>query len=470
MSNGSLAVRAGLIWLALLCVACSQNSGLPDFSDLVEQNSPSVVNISAVSHEPAEHGATYEEDTPEWFKRFLDEHPSPEGSSPAEPPPESQPLGSGFVLWEDGHVLTNYHVIRGATEVIVRLQDRRELTAKVVGVDEATDLALLWIDAKGLDAVEIGDSHRLRPGQWVFAIGSPFSFDYSVTAGIVSAKGRSLHTEQYVPFIQTDVAINPGNSGGPLFNLGGKVVGVNSQIYSQSGSYQGVSFAIPIDVALRVAQQLRDHGRVTRGWLGVVVQEVDRELARSFGLDRPHGALISKVMEGSPAEETGLQAGDVILSFNGSELPESGSLPPLVGSVDPGQVVSLKIVRDGKPIDFKVEMGELAQETVTAKTPTVEPRPAVEGVLGLVVSSLSEEERQQLRVISGGVRVTRVLRGPARDAGVQPGDVVLTLAGQEVDSPERFAEVAGRLTPGTTVPMLVSRTGAPSFLPLEVPQ
>lgn len=470
MVNQSLFFRAAAISLLALLGACSPGAGLPDFSELVARNSPSVVNISAVqgaAHQ--EQASLLGQDAPEWFRRFLDKHPESEQESAPDAGPA--PLGSGFVLWDDGHVLTNYHVISGASEVIVRLQDRRELSAQVVGVDKATDLALLKIDASGLQAVEVGDAQKVRPGQWVFAIGSPFSFDYSVTAGIVSAKGRSLHTEQYVPFLQTDVAINPGNSGGPLFNLDGEVIGVNSQIYSRSGSYQGVSFAIPIDVATRVARHLRDFGRVTRGWLGVVVQQVDRELAQSFGLDRPKGALISKVMEGSPAQETGLQAGDVILSFNGSELPESGSLPPLVGSVDPGQVVSLQILRNNKTLDFKVEMGELTEEEDSSEVsqPPVSASVA-DGSLGLEVQRLSDEERQQLRVISGGVRVIEVRRGPARDAGVQVGDVLLTLAGQEVDSPERFAEVAGRLTPGTTVPMLVSRTGAPSFLPLEIPK
>ncbi|MGH8517082.1 MAG: PDZ domain-containing protein, partial [Panacagrimonas sp.] len=326
----------------------------------------------------------------------------------------------------------------------------------------------------GLQAVKIGDTRKLRPGQWVFAIGSPFTFDYSVTAGIVSAKGRNLQSEQYVPFIQTDVAINPGNSGGPLFNLDGEVVGINSQIYSQSGSFQGVSFSIPIDVAAKVARQLRDTGKVTRGWLGVVVQEVDRNLAQSFGMERAEGALVSRVMPDSPAEETGIKPGDVILSFNGEPLPSSGSLPPLVGSVDPGQIVALSVVRDGKPIEFKVEIGVLDErDTETdpelAQGPSPRMEPPRDAPLGLVVSSLSDEQRRALRVLSGGVRVEQVTGGPAVAAGIRPGDVVLSLAGQEVDSPERFAEVVGRLTPGTTVPILVSRDGAPSFLPLDLP-
>ena len=292
-------LRLTVLAVVVLLSACKRGPeavvGAPDFADLVEQVSPSVVNISTVVGElPADPatppGAESEpeslEGAPDWFKRFLEEH---QGESEEEPPLENTPqsLGSGFILWKDGYVVTNYHVVRDAKEVIVRLLDRRQFTAQVVGSDEASDLALLRIDAKDLPAVKLGDASKLRPGQWVLAIGSPFGFDYSVTAGIVSAKGRSLITEQYVPFIQTDVAINPGNSGGPLFNLKGEVVGVNSQIYSQSGGYQGLSFSIPIDVAAKVAGQLKEHGRVKRGWLGVVVQEVDRDLAISMKMDKP---------------------------------------------------------------------------------------------------------------------------------------------------------------------------------------
>ncbi len=479
------ALRASAFALTTLLLAgglasCSRaDHGFPDFSDLVEKNSPSVVNISTVASESVASASEPDEQNPEWFRRFLEEHAPPGREAPeeAEEPEVAQPepLGSGFVLWEEGYVLTNYHVVQGAREVIVRLMDRRQFTARIVGTDKSTDLALLKVDAKGLKAVKIGDTRKLRPGQWVFAIGSPFTFDYSVTAGIISAKGRNLQSEQYVPFIQTDVAINPGNSGGPLFNLDGEVVGINSQIYSQSGSFQGVSFSIPIDVAAKVARQLRDTGKVTRGWLGVVVQEVDRNLAQSFGMDKPEGALVSRVMPDSPAEESGVKPGDVILSFNGEPLPTSGSLPPLVGSVDPGQIISLNVVRDGKPIEFKVEIGVLDESEVESdpevpKSPPPRVEPPRDAPLGLVVSSLTDEQRRTLRVLSGGVRVEQVSSGGAGfSAGIRAGDVVLTIAGQEVDSPERFAEVVGRLTPGTTIPMLISRDGAPSFFPLELP-
>lgn len=485
MTSAALRLRpaCAIFVAAVTLMGCSQ-SGHPDFADLVERASPSVVNISTVAERQqvqAEPGGL--EEAPEWFRRFLEEHgdePPDEEEVPGGDPEMEQPqsLGSGFVLWEDGYVLTNYHVVRDAREVVVRLLDRRQLTAKVVGSDERSDLALLKIEATGLPAVKFGDSTKLRPGQWVLAIGSPFGFDYSVTAGIVSAKGRSLISEQYVPFIQTDVAINPGNSGGPLFNLKGEVVGVNSQIYSQSGGYQGLSFAIPIDVAAKVARQLRDHGKVTRGWLGVVVREVDRALAQELKLDKPEGALVAKVVEGSPAQESGLREGDVILSFNGESLSSSGSLPPLVGNVDPGQLVTLEVMREGKRVKFKIEVGvlenqdaELSDESEAPRPrPRAEPpRPGIEAPLGLVVTPLNDEQRRDLQVLSGGVLVMEVNGRAAASAGIRPGDVILSISGQEVDSPERLAEVVSRLTPGSSVPVLVSRNGSPSFRPLEIP-
>jgi serine protease Do len=483
-----LSRACAVLLLTGLAAACSDPrlGGAPDLADVVEKASPSVVNISTIG---PEHGAAgqapmADEQTPEWFRRFLEENSPGSGEAPPEEvvpegPANPQSLGTGFILWEDGYVLTNFHVVEGSREVIVRLLDRRQLSARIVGVDERSDLALLKIDARNLPAVKLADSRKLRPGESVFAIGSPFSFDYSVTAGIVSAKGCNLQSEQYVPFIQTDVAINPGNSGGPLFNMKGEVVGVNSQIYSQNGGFQGVSFSIPIDVAAKVARQLRDTGKVTRGWLGVVVQEVDRNLAQTFGMEKPEGALVSKIVEDSPAEEAGLKDGDVLLSFDGEPLETSSDLPPLVGSVDPGEVVSLVVMREGRKIDFKVEI-DVLKDDESEPVPQVAPRPAPEPELpavpapggeplGLVVSSLSDDDRRQLRVLSGGVQVEAVRRGPAASAGLRVGDVILTIAGQEIDSPERLAEVAGRLTPGSTVPILVSRDGAPTFYPLEIP-
>ncbi|MDP3856318.1 MAG: DegQ family serine endoprotease [Stagnimonas sp.] len=482
--------RAALLFAATLAlVACSRTPmevRLPDFADLVDEVSPSVVNISTVPVETAE-AATGEdagaaavpgeapalpENLPEWMKRFLEQH-APNGVGPdAEPegepedaPEDQQSLGSGFVLWADGYIITNAHVVKDAKEVLVRLSDRRELPAQVVGMDEPSDIALLKIEAEGLPAVRVGDSGKLRVGQWVMAIGSPFGFDYSVTAGIVSAKGRSLFTEQYVPFIQTDAAINPGNSGGPLFNLKGEVIGVNSQIYSQTGGNSGIAFSIPIDVATKVAQQLKDKGKVTRGWLGVVVQEVTRGLAQSFGMARAEGALVARVIPGSPAETAGIQPGDVILSFDGEELAVSNALPPLVGAMDPGAKVPVKLLREGKQLTLKVEIGELPDEVLAKEGGATRPRLP----LGLGVERLSAEDRALARVAEGGVGVVRVEPGPGQDAGIREGDVLLTISGQKIDSPERLREVAAGLPPGGSVPVLVQRDGGPLFLALAMP-
>jgi serine protease Do len=483
--------RTGVVLSLLVLSACSSPSatgGYPDFADLVERVSPSVVNISTVSDVPEEIGAGGLPDgydnAPDWLRRFLEQHapdaqvePLPDESQPPGedeeevPPGTPQPLGSGFVLWEDGYILTNYHVVQDAREVVVRLLDRRQFTAQVVGTDERSDLALLKIDATGLPAVKTGKSSALRPGEWVLAIGSPFGFDYSVTAGIVSAKGRNLISEQYVPFLQSDVAINPGNSGGPLFNLKGEVVGVNSQIYSQSGGYQGVSFSIPIDVAAKVARQLRDKGQVTRGWLGVVVQEVDRNLAQTFGMERPVGALVARVVADSPAERAGLRAGDVILKFDGEDLPVSAALPPMVGNADPGEVVPLEVQRDGKKVIIKVEVGELDnQDREVGDAADVPPeRPRTPGQFGLTAVPLPEDLRRRLQIVGGGVLIDSVAPGPAAKAGIRRGDVIQSIAGQEVSSPQRLAEIVTQLTPGVTVPVLVNRNGQPSFLPLDVP-
>lgn len=474
--------RAALLCVATLSLlACSRTPAevrLPDFADLVEEVSPSVVNISTVPAELPEGEAEAEappaverplpENLPDWMRRFLEQQQQQQGEAPApedeELPEDQQSLGSGFVLWQDGYIITNAHVVKDAKEVLVRLSDRRELPAQVVGLDEPSDIALLKIDAKDLPAVKIGASAKLRVGQWVMAIGSPFGFDYSVTAGIVSATGRSLFTEQYVPFIQTDAAINPGNSGGPLFNLKGEVIGVNSQIYSQTGGNSGIAFSIPIDVAIKVAQQLKEKGRVTRGWLGVVVQEVTRGLAQSFGMPRAEGALVARVIPGSPAETAGIRPGDVILSFDGQELIASNALPPMVGAMDPGATVPLKLLREGRQQSLKVEIGELPDEVVARGEPPRSKLP-----LGLAVQKLTPEDRTAAQVPEGGVGVARVEPGPARDAGLREGDILMTISGRRIDTPERLREVVAELPPGSSVPVLVQRDGGPLFLALQLP-
>lgn len=468
-----------MVVLALVLAGCSRSpSALPDFSSLVKAVSPAVVNITATSEadvpEPA--AADRESSAPEWARKYLDPGipMSPDSGSEAGPAAEEEvSTGSGFVLWEDGYIITNQHVVEGASEVTVRLSDGRQLVARIVGTDKPSDIALLKVNASGLPAARIAKPDTLKVGQWVLAIGSPFGFDYSVTEGIVSALGRGLASEQYVPFIQTDAAINPGNSGGPLFDMNGEVVGVNSQIYSQTGGFMGVAFAIPIDVAVKVAHQLRTIGRVRRGWMGVTVQEVTRGLALSFGLDIPRGALISDVTPNGPAAQAGLRAGDVILSYDGHRLNSSRDLPPRVGSSDPGQVVELELWRDRKKIRIKVQLGELPAESSAApaaeesKQPAPRPRPVVD--LGLVLRSATTRELSKAG-LANGLIVVGVERGAARDAGLQAGDVIVSIAGVHLHTPEEFDRFVQRLTPGASVPVLVERGGGPMFLAVEIPQ
>lgn len=447
--------RTGVAVLAVLLLAgCERGGAFTDaLPDLVERVSPSVVNISTLSD--------------------VDDLPS--GHPPVEIDPLApQSLGSGIIWSSDGDVLTNYHVIRDAREIRVRLLDRREFAARLIGFDEPSDLALLKIDATGLPAVRLADAGDLRPGQGVLAIGSPFGFDYSVTSGIISAMGRALDSEQYVPFLQTDAAINPGNSGGPLFNRRGEVVGVNSQIFSQTGGSTGVAFAIPVDIADKVARQLREQGRVRRGWLGLVVQALGREQAMALGLERVEGALVAEVLAGSPAAEAGLRVGDVILAVDGEVLPSSRELPPLVGRLDPGTLLRLDVLREGRRVSMGVEIGELlslnADETAaTPPPPSTSPAPSAAVLLGLEVAALSAEERNQAQTLAGAVRVVGVVEGPALRAGIRTDDLLLQINGQTVDSPQRFREVVERLTPGATVPVLLQRRGAPVFLAVDVP-
>ncbi len=456
------------IALALLFAAVYQSAhaaDLPDFTDLVEKNAPAVVNISTVGETRRSRRGDQRDELEEFFRFF---GPPGRRGNPSLPPARS--LGSGFIISDDGYILTNNHVVDGAKEIVVRLSDRREFVAELVGSDVRSDLAVLKVTAdEDLPTVSLGRSNGLKVGAWVLAIGSPFGFDYSVTAGIVSAKGRSLPTaqnENYVPYIQTDVAINPGNSGGPLFNLDGEVIGINSQIYSNSGGFMGVSFAIPIDVAMEVANQLRSEGRVSRGWLGVVIQDVTRDLAESFGLDRPHGALISQVYPNTPAEAGGLREGDVITEFNGQSIERSSELPHYVGRVKAGSTARVTLVRDGKKMKLDLKVGELADLREDGSRPLVGQTGG--GRLGLVVTPLNDEELTRLR-IDQGVRVADV-DGAAAEAGIQAGDVITRLNHQAVGSPEDLAEISQALSAGRSVPVLVVRDGNALFLPLKVPE
>jgi serine protease Do len=457
-----------LIFIGLAVSAPSQARDLPDFTELVEDNAAAVVNISTKSEaRRSRRGGQPRSDELEEFFRFFGP-PGRGGRAPRNQIP-ARSLGSGFIISKDGYILTNNHVVEGASEILVRLSDRRELVAELVGADVRADLAVLKVETdEDMPVVRMGSSENLKVGAWVLAIGSPFGFDHSVTAGIVSAKGRSLPTaqnENYVPYIQTDVAINPGNSGGPLFNLDGDVIGINSQIYSNSGGFMGVSFAIPIDIAIEVADQLRTDGRVSRGWLGVVIQEVNRDLAESFGLDRPHGALISKVFADTPAEAGGLREGDVITKFNGRSIERSSELPHFVGRVKAGNSANVELVRDGEKMTLDLTVGELADLSEDGSRQLAGRSDGNQ--LGLVVSGLSDEELARAD-ISAGVRVVEA-SGAAAEAGVRSGDIITRLNHKAVTNADQLDEISDGLTPGRTVPMLVLRDSSPVFLALRVP-
>jgi serine protease Do len=463
---GMKAAFCALLLAALHAPASAASRGLPDFTDLVEKNAAAVVNISSVrrmEEQDADRPRSRNEELDEFFRRFFP--PGPGGGQPYRTP---RSLGSGFVLG-DGYVLTNNHVVDGADEILVRFSDRRELNAELVGADPRSDLALLKVEAGDLPHVTLGNSDKLKVGEWVLAIGSPFGFDYSVTAGIVSAKGRSLPTElneNYVPYLQTDVAINPGNSGGPLFNLDGEVVGINSQIYSNSGGFMGVSFAIPINVAMDVVEQLRETGRVSRGWLGVMIQNVDRDLAESFGLDRPHGALVSRVLEGSPAEKGGILEGDIITAINGQEIDLSSELPHFVGRVRSGSDADLDVIRDGKEIEITLTIGE-APERGEPITGGADPETGSSSRLGLSVEPLPESVLERLS-LTGGVRITDAA-GSARESGLRPGDIITKLDNRAVENVDDFFAIADGLESGRSVAVLVIRGQSPLFLALRVP-
>jgi serine protease Do len=455
--------------IALAGLAHAQTRELPDFTQIVEQQGAAVVNISTTQQRQRRAQTQVpqlDEDDPmyEFFRRFIPR--GPQGpQTPREP--ESNSLGSGFVVSADGYILTNAHVVDSADEITVKFNDKREFKAKVIGADRRTDVALIKIEASGLQPVKFGDPTRLKVGEWVVAIGSPFGFENSVTAGIVSAKGRSLPQENFVPFLQTDVAINPGNSGGPLFNLRGEVVGINSQIYSRTGGFMGLSFAIPIDVAMDISTQLKSAGRVQRGRIGVVIQEVSKELADSFGLGKPSGALVNGVEKGGPAEKAGVETGDIILRFDGKQVAASADLPRIVGGTKPGSKVPMQVWRKGQTRDVSVTVGESPDDRIAAARGAKPgaPKPEIAANrLGLVVSDLGEDKRRDMR-LQGGVVVDEVRTAPRAD--IRQGDVIVSLTAKgattELKSAKQFNDLLSSLDKGTTMTLQIRRGEANIF-------
>ena len=443
--------------------ALAQARALPDFTDLVDQVGPSVVNIRTLEKaKPASAaGGGTEEQMLEFFRRFgipvppnMPRSPRPDRGQPDEGQPRG--VGSGFVLSSDGFVMTNAHVVEGADEVIVTLPDKREFKARIIGADKRSDVAVVKIEASGLTAVKIGDANRMRVGEWVMAIGSPIGLENTVTAGIVSAKQRD--TGDYLPFIQTDVAINPGNSGGPLINMRGEVIGINSQIYSRSGGFQGISFAIPIDEAIRVSDQLRSTGRVTRGRIGVQIEQVSKEIAESIGLGRPQGALVRGVEAGAPADKAGIEAGDIITRFDGKVIEKSSDLPRLVGNVKPGTRSPITVFRRGTSRDLMVTIAEIEPEKPARRAAAPEAKPPVAGpaqAIGLVVAELNDAQKKELK-LRGGVRVESV-EGAAARAGLREGDVIVAIANAEVLSVKDFEQSLAKIDKTKTVNVLFRR-------------
>ena len=508
MSNRIHAQMLGLLAMTLPLAACAQTtapsapteqvaaarpqapaaplvSGLPDFTQLVDQVGPGVVNVETIigaRRNPRMVNGPGMDDMPEFFRRFFG--PDFQMPGPGQQAPDSGPrgrgMGSGFIISNDGYVLTNHHVIDGAESVKVKLSDRREFTAKVVGSDAQYDVALLKIEGRNLPTVRVGDSNTLKPGQWVVAIGSPFGLDHSVTAGIVSALGRSTggQEQRYVPFIQTDVAINQGNSGGPLLNTRGEVVGINSQIFSASGGYMGISFAIPIDLAMNAVEQIKKTGHVSRGQLGVAVQEITPDRAKGFGLPNTGGALVSDVTAGSAAAKAGLQVGDVITSVDGKTVGTSSDLPPLIGTLAPGSKVALGVVRDGKPRTVNAVLDNQRDTAAAdgdddAAEATAGPAAAAsaESVLGLGVADLDAPARRQLGLNPGeGVRITRVSPSLDSDVRLAPGMVILRVGNAPVGSVAELNRLVRGARPGDVVMLLVRYQSQTTFVAVTVPK
>jgi len=468
MRNWVAAVVFGLV-----SVVNAYAANLPDFTELAEKHGAEVVNISVTQSVRNSagmmpfSGMPDDEQMQEFFKRFgIPSMPPGQNGAPV-PEYKSQSLGSGFILSSDGYILTNAHVVSEADEVIVKLSDKREFKAKIIGADKRTDVALVKIDATGLPKVTVGDPSKLKVGEWVAAIGSPFGLENTMTAGIVSAKGRALPQENFVPFIQTDVAINPGNSGGPLFNLNGEVVGINSQIYSRSGGSMGLSFSIPIDVAIDISNQLKAAGKITRGWLGIAIQELTKELAESFGMKNTNGALVAGVEKNGPADKGDLQAGDVITKFDGKSIVASADLPRIVGSTKPGKVVAVEVLRKGSPKILNIGVGEMpsdSAEVAQGSKPIAKPEV---NRIGLMLKELTPQQKKKLNG-KGGLLVLDA-QGAVAQAGVRRGDVVLGLNNTEVQSLEQFNKQLAAFSAGKTIALLVQRGENTLYVPVKIP-
>lgn len=456
---------AAVFWLLVLVSALplSSYAALPELVGIIKQVSPAVVNINTTQkiHAPESgNSPQIPEGTPfdDFFKRYFDGRPDMPQDR------ETQSLGSGFVVSPDGFILTNAHVVKDADTINVRFSDHSEKPAKLIGLDERTDVALVKVEATGLRTVVLGDSDKLEVGEWVVAIGSPFGLEYTATQGIVSALGRSLPGDNYVPFIQTDAAVNPGNSGGPLINTRGEVIGINSQIFTQSGGYIGLSFAIPIKLAARVAEQIKQHGHASHGYLGVMIQPVTQELADSFRLKDVKGALVAQVMDKSPARQAGIQVGDVIVRFNDKPVVQSSDLPPLVSETPVGETVSVGIVRKGKSETLHVKIQELTETTAAND----EPQAVQTELAGMQVRDLTDAERKQNGIESGGVLVTGLDDGAARDAGIREGDILMSLNNHSVKDSAQLKAQFEKLAKNRSVPVLVRRGDSQVFLALKL--
>lgn len=475
LSAASALFTAVLLTTVAVPAVAAPLGALPDFADLVDKVGPAVVNIRTTEKVRAGQGAapgTEDEEMQEFFRRFFgvpipprQQQPSPRGRRPGPQQEEEVPrgVGSGFIISADGYVLTNAHVVESADEVYVTLTDKREFKAKIIGSDRRTDVALVKIEGNNLPRLTMGDSNKIRAGEWVIAIGSPFGLDNTVTAGIVSAKARD--TGDYLPLIQTDVAVNPGNSGGPLLNMRGEVIGINSQIYSRSGGYMGISFAVPIDEAIRVSEQLKATGKVTRGRIGVQIGEVTKEVAETLGLSRAQGALVQRVEPGGPAEKGGIEAGDIILKFNGTQIEKSSDLPRLVGNTKPGARSTVTVWRKGTNRDLSVTVVEMEADNVAKKEEKKSKPAQPANSLGLAVADLNEAQKKELRT-DGGV-IVEAAEGPAARAGLRPGDVILRLNNTDVKDAKQFNALVSKLEPKRAAVLLVRRGDASQFVPIK---